>query len=96
MSDVQVAYVDTPGLHLNEKFTEHRHLNRAARAILQDVDVILFVVDVKAWESDDNWILGQLKGVRLPVILVINKIDRLENRALLLPFLEGVSKRFDF
>ena len=96
LDDVQIAYVDTPGLHLHEKFAEHRHLNRAARAILQEVDVIFFVVDVKAWEPEDHWILEQLKGVGLPVILVINKIDRLKDRALLLPFLEEVSGHFAF
>ena len=48
VESTQIAYVDTPGLHLHEKFAAHRHLNRAARAILQEVDVILLVVDVKA------------------------------------------------
>lgn len=96
VGDVQVAYVDTPGLHAHEKFAAHRHLNRAARAILQEVDAILFVVDVKAWESEDDWILEQLKGVGLPVILAVNKIDRLKNHTALLPFLENAAKRFDF
>lgn len=96
VEDTQVVYVDTPGLHSHEKFAAHRHLNRAARAVLQEVDLILFLVDVKAWEADDNWILEQLKGVGVPVILVVNKIDRLSDHKALLPFLEDASVRFDF
>lgn len=94
--NTQIAYVDTPGLHIHEKFTAHRYLNRAARAILQEVDMILLVVDVKGWEKEDDWILEQLKGVGLPVILAINKIDRLSDPKTLLPFLEDAAQRFDF
>lgn len=96
VDDTQIAYVDTPGLHAHEKFAAHRHLNRAARAILQEVDVILFVVDVKGWEPEDNWILEQLKGVGLPVVLAVNKIDRLKDHSYLLPYLEEVSTYFGF
>lgn len=96
VEDTQIAYVDTPGLHAHEKFAAHRHLNRAARAILQEVDVILFVVDVKGWEAEDTWILEQLKGVGVPVVLAVNKIDRLNDQSVLLPFLEEVSTYFDF
>lgn len=96
VDDIQIAYVDTPGLHAHEKFAAHRHLNRAARAILQEVDAILFVVDVKVWEPEDDWILEQLKGVGIPVVLAINKIDRIKDRSRLLPFLENAAKRFDF
>ncbi|MCB1827826.1 MAG: GTPase Era [Coxiellaceae bacterium] len=96
VENTQVAYVDTPGLHANEKFAAHRHLNRAARAILQEVDLIMFLVDVKGWEDEDDWILEQLKSVGAPVILVVNKIDRLNNPKALLPFMEDAAKRFDF
>lgn len=96
MDNVQIAYVDTPGLHVHEKFAEHRYLNRAARSILGEVDLILFVIDAKRWHEEDNWILEQLKGVGLPVVLAVNKIDQIKPRAKLLPFIEKVGALFDF
>src|SRR5262245_31615823 len=54
VGEVQMAYVDTPGLHSQEKFSQHRHLNRLARSVLQEVNVILFMVDAKGWEADDD------------------------------------------
>jgi len=94
--DIQVVYVDTPGLHTQEKRAMNRYLNRAARTSMQDVNVILFVVDVMTWEPDDDWILKQLKLAGAPVILAVNKIDKLSDRRTLLPYLEAAAKRFDF
>lgn len=94
--DVQVVYVDTPGLHTQEKQAMNRYLNRAARTSMQDVNVIVFVVDVTTWAPDDDWILEQLKATGAPVILAVNKIDKLSNRSELLPYLEAASKKFDF
>lgn len=96
IDDIQIAYVDTPGLHTDSKFAAHRHLNRVARSIFQEVDLILFMVDVKAWQVEDDWIVEQLKEVGLPVILAVNKIDHLEDPTALLPFLEAAAKRFPF
>jgi len=74
----------------------NRYLNRAARTSMHDVNVILFVVEVSAWTAEDDWVLQQLKSAGAPVILAINKIDKLSDRRLLLPYLEAASKRFDF
>lgn len=90
----QIAYVDTPGLH--RRSAAHCYLNRVAQAVLREVDVILFVVDLTRWTAEEDWILAQLKTSSLPVVLVINKIDRLADRKKLLPYLESVSKRFHF
>lgn len=96
IDDVQIAYVDTPGLHSDDRFSHHRHLNRAAQTMFQDVDMVLFVVDVKAWQKEDDWILGQLKLLAIPVILAVNKIDRMPDQAALLPYMDAVRTRFDF
>jgi GTPase len=96
VDDVQIAYVDTPGLHSDDRFSHHRHLNRAAQSVFHDVDMVLFVVDVKAWEKEDDWILEQLKVLPIPVILAVNKIDRMGDQAALLPYMDAVRQRFDF
>jgi len=96
MGDIQVAYVDTPGLHAQEKKALNRYLNRAARNSLQGVNLVVFVVDVTTWTSNDDWVLQQLKHVDAPVILALNKIDQFPDRQKLLPYIEAISKRFDF
>lgn len=83
--EVQAIYVDTPGLHRQEKKVLNRVLNRAARQSIDGVDVIVFLVDARAWQSDDQWILEQyLIPTETPVILVLNKIDKLKDKSTLL------------
>jgi len=94
--NVQIAYVDTPGLISEKKSVGRKELSRAAKIIFQDVDVTLFVVDSKEWGEEEEWILAQLREINSPVILVVNKIDRLSNRKLLLPLLAAVKDRFNF
>jgi len=95
-NDIQVVYVDTPGLHMQEKKAMNRYLNRAARGSMQDVDLIVFVVDVTAWTAEDDWVLKQLSVHNVPVILAVNKIDKIPDRLALLPYIEAAVKRSDF
>jgi GTP-binding protein Era len=83
----QAIYVDTPGLHRAGKRAINRYLNRAAKSALADVDVVL-------WEDQD--ILATLAGITAPVILVINKVDKVEDKSALLPFLQEVAHKREF
>ncbi len=82
---VQAIYVDTPGLHQKEKRAMNRYMNRAAINALQEVDVILFLLDREHWTAEDVWIAKHLKEIKKPVIVVINKIDKLDKKERLLP-----------
>jgi GTP-binding protein Era len=93
---VQAIYVDTPGMHEDEPRALNRYMNKAAASALIDVDVVVFVVDQLAWTSADEMVLEKLKRVKCPVILAVNKVDKLEKRELLLPHLEALSKKRDF
>ncbi len=93
---MQVAFIDTPGLHQNQKHEMNRVMNRAARATLEEVDVILFLVEAMRWDQEDAAVLRQLKSLSLPVILVINKIDDVKHKEALLPFIENLSKQMAF
>jgi GTP-binding protein Era len=93
---VQTIYVDTPGLHQEVKKALNRYMNRTAVAVMQDVNVIVFMIEALKWKEDDDWILKKLTLSKCPVILVINKIDKVPDKALLLPFIEGLSKKFTF
>jgi GTP-binding protein Era len=92
----QAVYVDTPGLHLNAKKAMNRYMNRAAGAVLEDVQVILFVVDAQRWTEEDAAVLKRLGEVKVPVILVINKVDEIADKEKLLPLLGELSGKAAF
>ncbi|MBA2654320.1 MAG: GTPase Era [Gammaproteobacteria bacterium] len=94
--EIQTVYVDTPGLHQEAKKALNRYMNKAASAAIHDVDVIVFIVEALKWQADDEWILQKLKHVQSPVILVINKVDKIADKQMLLPFIEELSNKFKF
>lgn len=92
----QAIYVDTPGMHTKTKKALNRVLNSTALSVMNDVDVILFLVDTLKWTPDDQWILQKLSEFKAPVILLINKIDRIKDKKRLMPHLQTMSERFNF
>lgn len=92
----QAVYVDTPGIHKGGERAINRVMNRAARSVLGDVDVIVMVVDRTAWTEDDERVLQQVSDSGVPVILAVNKVDLLADKSVLLPHLEALSQRADF
>lgn len=93
---VQAIYVDTPGMHEEEPRAINRYMNKAATSALKDVDVAVFVVDQMAWTTADEMVLEKLSSLKCPVILAVNKVDRIENREALLPHLDMLSRKRDF
>ena len=94
--DVQVVFVDTPGLHSQTPREINHYMNRAASAAIRDVDLVLFVVDRTAWTAEDELVLEQVQRSGLPCALVLNKVDLLTDKGELLPALESLSARGDF
>ncbi|VAX01037.1 GTP-binding protein Era [hydrothermal vent metagenome] len=94
--DAQFVFVDTPGIHKGGKQALHRYLNRAARSIVQDMDLIVFVVEARRWEEQDDIVLSYIKEAKCPVMLVINKIDLIKDKDELLPYLEQVGGKHSF
>ena len=92
----QAVYVDTPGLHIEEKRAINRLMNRAASSAISDVDLIIFVVDGTHWNADDEMVLNKLRQAKAPVVLAINKIDNVKNKDELLPFITEISSKFNF
>ena len=76
----QTVYVDTPGLHREEKRAINRLMNRAAESALGDVELILLVVDATLWTDDDEMVFSKIENSKLPVVLVINKIDKVKKQ----------------
>ncbi len=95
-ADVQIIFVDTPGLHRKAGKAMNRLMNRTAANALADADVILFVSDATHWTSEDDDVLKRLKQARAPVVAVLNKVDRVHPRELLLDTLALMAARHDF
>jgi GTPase len=91
LEQAQIVYVDTPGMHATGGKALNRVINRAAADTLHAVDVVAFVVEGVRWSDEDQWILDKLKNVGVPVILVVNKVDQLEDKARLLPQLQKLA-----
>ncbi len=86
--DCQLIFVDTPGIHSGQDKAINRYMNKAAETAIRDVDAIVFVVDRLLWTEADQSVAERLRASASPLIIAINKIDRLEDTAELLPHIE--------
>ncbi|NMY17842.1 MAG: GTPase Era [Pseudomonas sp. 34-62-33] len=91
--DVQAVYVDTPGLHKHNDKALNRYMNRSASSALKDVDVVVFVVDRTRWTDEDQLVLEKVQHVKCPILLAVNKADRLEDKSELLPHLNWLAEQ---
>ncbi len=93
---LQIAFVDLPGIHAKQTRAMNRYMNRTAISSLTDVDVNLFVVEALRWTDEDERVLDELQRVGLPIILLINKVDRAHPKERLLPFIQDLTAKADF
>ena len=93
---VQTVYVDTPGLHQRRGSAINKYMNRAAASVMSDVDVLLFVIQALEWTDEDEAVLQRLETITVPVILVVNKTDQVNDKEALLPFISDISSKFKF
>jgi len=96
VDNTQTIYVDTPGIHQRRGSAINKYMNRAATSVLNDVDVILFVVQANKWTEEDQAIVERFKKVSCPILLVVNKIDTLSSKKELLPIIEKLSTHYDY
>ena len=94
--DYQAIYVDTPGLHIEEKRAINRLMNRAANSSLSDVNLVFFLVDGTHWTNDDEMVLNKLKKSNFPVVLCVNKVDHVQDRNEVMQHMMELSQRMDF
>ncbi|WP_373926690.1 GTPase, partial [Enterobacter hormaechei] len=81
----QLVLVDTPGLHKVQKRAMNRVMNRGAGGALVGVDAGLLVIEAGRWYEEDSLAFNVLRDAGIPVVLVVNKIDRLKEKGALLP-----------
>lgn len=94
--NAQIMFLDTPGIHKpHHKLGEY--MVRTAENTLKEVDVILFVVDASEKRgAGEEYITELMQKVKTPVILVVNKIDKLQDKDKLFRIIDSYSKTYDF
>jgi GTP-binding protein Era len=93
--DAQIVFVDTPGFQTQHRNQLNRIMNRSVGQAMQGVDAIVWVIEALKFGDRDAALL-QLLPENVPVILVINKIDRVKEKNTLLPFIQQMSERHSF
>ncbi len=92
----QAIFMDTPGMHSDEKKVLNRYLNKTADSTLLGVDVVVWLLDGLYWHDYDERIIHKLQNADLPVILVVNKVDKIKDRQSLLTFIAAAKEKYPF
>ena len=98
-NEIQAIYIDTPGLHNTNRYKKkaiNHYMNQTALSALNDVDVVVFIIDRLIWTPDDEKVLGHLKQGTHPTILAVNKIDLIQDKKTLIPWLSQLSQKMPF
>jgi GTP-binding protein Era len=88
----QLIFVDTPGIHNDQDKAINRFMNKAAQTAIRDVDVVVFVLDRLLWTEADKVVAEKLAASNAPLIVAINKVDRIEDTDELLPHIEHLQQ----
>jgi GTP-binding protein Era len=94
-ADAQYIFADTPGFQTQFKSALNSAMNRTVTQALAEVDVVLWLVEARKFTAADQRILPLLPRDK-PVVLIVNKIDLVEEKTKLLPFLESMAQQFKF
>jgi len=93
--NAQFVFVDTPGFQTQHRNALNRSMNRTVSQVLSDVDLVFFVVEAGRFGEDDAKVL-EVMPADAKVILVINKVDQLKDKAVLLPFIDKLRQEREF
>jgi len=91
----QFVFVDTPGFQTQYLNTLNKGLNKVVTSSLRDVNVVLFVIEARHFDERDRLVMNLLPK-DAPVLLVINKVDNMEDKGELLPFIQGIAQEHEF
>lgn len=92
----QIVLVDTPGIDPERQKLMNRVLDRTAAQALADADIVCFIVEALRFEPADEHILRMLKASGIPAVLVVNKVDRVQDKDALLPFIEARAAEHEY
>jgi GTP-binding protein Era len=92
----QAIFMDTPGMHSDEKKVLNRYLNKTADSTLLGVDAVVWLLDGLYWHEYDERIFKKLENAGLPVILVVNKVDKIQDKQAVLAFFAEAKQKYPF
>ncbi|GAA0709127.1 GTPase Era [Dokdonella soli] len=90
--DAQIAFIDTPGLHQGGKRALNRQLNRVARQVPDEADVLVHLIDGVRWRDEDEDVWKLVSALQAPCLLAVNKVDKLADKKALLPFAAEITR----
>ena len=96
INNKQMIFIDTPGLHIKSEKTMNRLLNKSAQGIIEDSDIVLFIIQRLTLDKQDKLIIEKLKETNPKTICVINKVDQVDDKNKLLPFIQNLSGEYNF
>ena len=96
LKNKQMIFADTPGMHIKSPKVMNKVLNRSAQSLIDDSDLILFVVQRLTLDEQDLSVLEKLKEADAKVICVVNKIDQIEDKNKLLPLISRLADKYNF
>ena len=92
IKDSQMIFIDTPGFHNDHKRALNEYMNKVASSAMKSVDVLVYVIEGLNWTEEDQERMNQIPESYETSILVINKIDKINQKDDMLPFIGTMSE----
>ena len=93
-NNYQMIFVDTPGIHIGNKKAINSYMNKTASSSISEVDMILWLVTALKWTKEDQRVMEHLTKIKVPIILCVNKIDKLKTKNEVLSYLGNIGEKF--
>ena len=94
--EFQMIFLDTPGIHLKATKTLNKVLNHSALSVIEDSDLVLFLIQRTSLQDQDRQVLKKIKETKVPAICVLNKVDQVQNKNDLLPLIQEIDEIYSF
>ena len=95
-NEFQMIFLDTPGIHMQATKTLNKVLNHSALSVIQDSDLVLFVLHRTSLKTQDMQVLKKIEESKVPAICVLNKVDQVQNKNDLLPLIKEIDEIYSF
>tara|TARA_B100001029_G_scaffold57864_1_gene46743 strand:+ start:1472 stop:2380 length:909 start_codon:yes stop_codon:yes gene_type:complete len=95
-NEFQMIFLDTPGIHMQATKTLNKVLNHSALSVIQDSDLVLFVLHRTSLQTQDMQVLKKIQESKVPAICVLNKVDQVKNKNDLLPLIKEIDEIYSF
>ncbi len=92
----QIIYIDTPGMQDSPVNAINRYMNKEVSNAIAGIDLLIYMIEALKWTALDEHVLKLIKNQTVPIILVVNKIDKVKDKKPILPYLKKLSGKMNF